>query len=311
MSRWKTRKMPSKKSRQKSLKPEQVKEVEPSSWIGELPPLGPAFDHWLEDHTRQLKLAARQGDVESVDELLDIMKYPCTVPHHPENRDLTASVCEKVAAKIRSVKDYAATDDISDMMNAAALNLDETLAKGWREYKSKFAGPFSEFEQVDLKFGLWTPDREGWEEYGYGKVWDNMEAAFAGEAPPIEIRTAPRKEIQYGAVTISKGSAEYEFHTIWDSPNGQVPEDIDEKDYDRAVDIITDYFANGNGYQDWDPESPIGAQVSGTVKARSFNRLMSKIDDANDELLGQDNEASEAFDEMLKSLPQYIHDNPE
>lgn len=81
-------------------------------------------------------MAAKYGDVESVDELLEIMRYPCTVPHHPDNHELTASVCELVASKIRSVKDSAATDDIADMMTAASTNLDETLAKQWREYSN-------------------------------------------------------------------------------------------------------------------------------------------------------------------------------
>lgn len=135
MTRWTFRKIPSKKSRRATISPNQVKHVEPSSWIGELPPIGPDLIYWIDDYTRQLKLAARQGDIESVDEILEIMHYPCTLPHHPENHELTASVCETMAAKIRSVKEYAATDDIADKMTVAANNLDGTLAKEWREYE--------------------------------------------------------------------------------------------------------------------------------------------------------------------------------
>lgn len=132
MARWKKRKMPSRKSRRESLAPNQVRQIEPASWTGELPPLGPAFVNWLDHNTESLKKAVRSGDVESVDELLQILKTPCIQVHHPDNPPLAISVCEQVASKIRAIRPYAATDDISDMLNAAALDLEKEWIPFWQ-----------------------------------------------------------------------------------------------------------------------------------------------------------------------------------
>ena len=134
MLHWKSRKIPS-RSRQRSIKPEQVRQIEGVSWVGELPPIGPQFTTWLDHTTDTLKQAARAGDTESIDELLEILKTPCVMPKPNQDPKLTASVCELVASKIRAVKPYSASDDISDMLESSATNLDSTLAKSWSEYK--------------------------------------------------------------------------------------------------------------------------------------------------------------------------------
>lgn len=126
--------MPSRKSRRKTIAPTQVRYLEGTSWPGELPPVGPQFAAWLDQNTHSLKLASKYGDVESVDELLELLKTPCIQPHHPDKPDLTISVCEQIASKIRSLKPYAANDDISDMLNAAALDIEKEWIPFWQKY---------------------------------------------------------------------------------------------------------------------------------------------------------------------------------
>jgi hypothetical protein len=69
---------------------------------------------------------------------------------------------------------------------------------------------------IDLKWACWSEHKQEWVEHAPG-MWERMENAFHGKSGPIQISTAPRKEIRFGSVLIQKGQASGHFVTEWDS----------------------------------------------------------------------------------------------
>lgn len=174
MRAWKKRKIPSRKSKRKSISPTRVQFLESASWTGELPPVGPQFSAWLDQNTHSLKIAAKYGDVESVDELIELLKTPCIQPHHPDKPALTISVCEQVASKIRSIKPHAANDDIADMLDVAATNIEKEWIPFWQKEvveprqsfikdDFKIIDAVGELDLRDVKFGK-TDGKLRWDE---------------------------------------------------------------------------------------------------------------------------------------------------
>jgi hypothetical protein len=73
---------------------------------------------------------------------------------------------------------------------------------------------------VDLGRPLWSKDKAYWEERAPG-VWEKLSLRPPGET--LEVSSAPRKEVRYGTVRISRGEdgtwgAHVHFVTEWDSP---------------------------------------------------------------------------------------------
>lgn len=166
----------------------------------------------------------------------------------------------------------------------------------------------TEMADVDLKWGLWSPDKSIWEERAPG-VWKKLERAFKGTGPAVTVHTAPRKEIRYGTVEVWKGHATVRFGSIWDEPSCHVPESVPESRFEKAREAIWEWFSGDYGFWDGDPESPIGALVEtgwDPIRARSFDALMRKIDAMEADLLNQESEHSKAFDEFLKELAKEL-----
>lgn len=146
---------------------------------------------------------------------------------------------------------------------------------------------------VDLKWSCWSEDKGIWDEYA-PSVYQQMEAAFKGETGPITVHTAPRKEIRYGSVTISKGNAEGCFSTGWDS----VEELADTLDlgYSHALYEMIPYSTYlGAPGTDWDFQ----------VKARTFRSLMRKIDQQETELMSKDEREWECISNCAKEQHAY------
>lgn len=70
---------------------------------------------------------------------------------------------------------------------------------------------------IDLKYSLWTVDASTWNKLAPGMI-EKIKTAWKGESVPIMIHTAPKKEVRYGTLTISKGRAIGHFRTEWDEP---------------------------------------------------------------------------------------------
>jgi hypothetical protein len=130
--------------------------------------------------------------------------------------------------------------------------------------------------QVDLKWSCWIVDEGVWNEYAPG-VWERMRQAWSGEAGPVTINTGPRKEIRYGSVTISKGRAAGYFCTEWDGVE-ELADTLKTKCDDGFHEMIPRSVHTMEPGMDWEF----------SVKARSFNKLMHRIDHEEDELLQRD-----------------------
>jgi hypothetical protein len=126
---------------------------------------------------------------------------------------------------------------------------------------------------VDLKWCCWSKHNSTWDEYAPG-VWEKAEAAFKGEAGPVTVNTAPRKEIRYGSVTIYKGGAAGHFCCEWDSVE-DLADTLGTTADDGFHEMIPCSVHLMEPGMDWDFK----------VKARTFASLMRKIDNEEDSLL--------------------------
>lgn len=171
--------------------------------------------------------------------------------------------------------------------------------------------------RVDLKWACWSRDEGHWEQYAPG-IWERMQSAFNGTQGPVEISTGPRKEIRYGSVEISKGQASGHFCTEWDDvesladtlgltdDNGdwKLPEEEQEE-------LLSKYGREKlNADQDMCFRESIpfsmhtyepGMDRDFTVKARSFAKLMERIDAEEDQLLQDDKREWELIEEIYRT----------
>ncbi len=143
-------------------------------------------------------------------------------------------------------------------------------------------GPDAEVS-VDLKWSLWSEDKDNWEDYAPG-VWKQLEDAFLGKTGSVIVRTAPRKEIHFGMVTVFKGGAEGSFATEWDEPEG-LAETL-EVEYDEAFREMVPFTTT---------KMEPGVEVFFQLKAKKFNKLMRRLDQANSELLDKNEEEWKYF----------------
>lgn len=159
----------------------------------------------------------------------------------------------------------------------------------------------AEKTSVDLKWGLWAKSHDTWENYAPG-LWSRMEEAFLGTTPALSITTAPKKEIRYGTVVISKGQADVEFYAMWDEAHCHVPESLTGSKYDEATNQIHEWFANNHGFFGGDGESPIGAEIGTTVKSRKFANLMNKVSALEIDMREAEAAHSESFERFVSQL---------
>lgn len=141
---------------------------------------------------------------------------------------------------------------------------------------------------VDLKWSLWSQDQGVWDDYATG-VWQQMRDAFLGKTAPLVVKTAPRKEIHFGSVTVFKGGAKGVFTTEWDEVEGLADTlgvECDEVFRD-CVPFTTENMAPGVA---WDFK----------VKARKFESLMRRVDDENSRLLEHDGREWKYLKESFK-----------
>ena len=161
---------------------------------------------------------------------------------------------------------------------------------------------------VDLKWSLWEDaDSSIWEEYSEDEdLLPNMAAAFRGEGPAVVVYSAPRKEIRYGTVTISKGEASCQLVSLWDSPPCHIPEDCPEEFRDEFEESIDLFFSEGEGYWE-DYEDPIGAKVEQLVKAETFPELMKGIGNLESALYEQEDLSSKDFQTMISEVADFLY----
>lgn len=138
--------------------------------------------------------------------------------------------------------------------------------------------PVLELEKasVDLKWSCWTIDEGIWDDYAPG-VWQRMHDAWQGTAAPIAVSTGPRKEIRYGYVVIRKGCASGYFCTEWDSVE-ELADTLKTEADDAFNEMIPYSVHNMEPGLDWEFK----------VKARSFRKLMERIDKNEDDLIEHD-----------------------
>lgn len=158
-----------------------------------------------------------------------------------------------------------------------------------------YGGPTKSYT-VDLKWSIWTTDEnefvgqeasQRWERIDLG---EKMRNAFLGTGPPIEINSAPRKEIRFGNVTIQKGGAVGEMKTSWGESYTLVPydmESIDEATDGGVTDAINDWVEFCTAGFD-DSGNVMGAFVDFDIKASTFEALMEAIDQQEEMLIQQD-----------------------
>jgi hypothetical protein len=150
-----------------------------------------------------------------------------------------------------------------------------------------------EARSVDLKWSLWSQDKDFWEEKAPG-VWGQLEKLRAGES--ITITTEPRKEIRYGRVTIERTEAGYDadvhFQAVWDSAESLCDTvGLGEENLDAVRELLP--YANGEA----------GVEIETTLTGvADLLTLMVAIDDVEDELLVEDKQAWVAFEKACESL---------
>lgn len=155
--------------------------------------------------------------------------------------------------------------------------------------------------KVDLKWSLWSKDSSYWDEMNATAQLKAVKAAFLG-GEPVKLVTAPRKEIRFGTVFVTKGCAMVEFSAVWDDPRSLLPDELSMEDL--ATDAVHDWFCGFLGYLDGDPESPIGAQVVKMVEANDFEVPMNGIDACEEELIEQEKANGKMMDGFIDSLKE-------
>lgn len=215
--------------------------------------------------------------------LLGWMLVPCAEGYEPLLNELYADNWAKMKPSARAFCKGEPIDKVLDHLNTVFKDMgikasycgrwDRPTVRLWWNPKV-LVTPIS--ISVDLKWSCWSVAREYWDEYA-PNVWDQMEKAFRGEATPVTINTGPRKEIRYGSVTISKGEASGYFCTEWDDPESLA---------DTLGTVCDEGFREMIPYSVHNMEPGMDWEFG--VKARSFAKLMERIDAEENNLLETD-----------------------
>lgn len=143
--------------------------------------------------------------------------------------------------------------------------------------------------KVDLKWSLWSTDKSNWDDRAPG-TWDAMANLEVGET--FGIFTAPKKEIRYGTVAITRFEESWlahgYFEETWDSVTDLcdtlgIPE---EQEYEMHE--VLPYTDSGE----------VGACRHFDVTAPTFEELMKAVDDEEAKLI---EESHELWEEVEKT----------
>lgn len=171
--------------------------------------------------------------------------------------------------------------------------------------------------RVDLKWSCWSVDKGHWDQYAPG-VWERMRAAFEGTQGPVEISTGPRKEIRFGTVTIEKGRASGYFYTEWDDVDsladtlGLTDEDgnwkLPEEDREELLAKYGQEKLNEDSDFAFRESIPFsmhsyepGMDHDFEIRARSFAKLMERVDAEEDALLQEDKKEWNLIEEIYRN----------
>jgi len=157
-----------------------------------------------------------------------------------------------------------------------------------------------ETREVDLKWSLWSRDKEFWEARAPG-VWDTLEGLTPGSA--LEIRTAPRKEIRFGSVKIERQEvgwvARGYFESHWD----------DVEDLGDTLGVPVEAW---EGLFETVPRTPSGEPGVGfdfEVQAGSLMEIMVLIDEQEATLLEEEKRAWNDFESTYSKTQEPVEAN--
>lgn len=226
---------------------------------------------------------------------------PRTKPPEQTKEEFVAYLRETL---IPDLKEAGSVETAADFERCLSFMGDKEQVLVPKELLHRRSGePMSLDPNVDLKWSLWSAERSTWQDKGLEKHLRAMEDAFVGRTKEFTVHTAPRKEIRYGRVTVSRDKAAVEFRCVWDDPRSLLPDELSTDDL--ATDAAHDWFVNeGLGFFDGDAESPVGACVQKTVEATSFDALLQAIDDCEAELLQQEQDNGKKFDQFVSLLKE-------
>lgn len=158
--------------------------------------------------------------------------------------------------------------------------------------------PDPEVIRVNLKWSAWSKHQEHWDDHAPG-IWEKLSALPIGQS--VTVRTAPRKEIRYGTVEISRVAhptrpegfweAQAAFEEVWDTTGDLAGSlDLDE----AGEDALCEKLSIGLG-------DSFTIQVSNHVEAPTFEKLMVAIDRIEDDLIQQNKETWEEIEAWAKA----------
>ena len=149
--------------------------------------------------------------------------------------------------------------------------------------------------KVDLKWSLWSADKETWEERA-PSVWSQLEEMTPGDSSTIE--SAPRKEIRYGSVTIERTSEGWTAHGWFDDRWDEIPSlrevlNIPEEEEGLLAELLP-YAGEGEP----------GIRVDVDVRADTLEELMKEVDEVENELLSRADLAWRGLEESFAKPSQ-------
>ena len=159
--------------------------------------------------------------------------------------------------------------------------------------------PDPEVIRVDLKWSAWSKHRDPWDDYT-PEIWEKLAALPIGQS--VTVRSAPRKEIRYGTVEISHVAhptrpegfweAQAMFQDVWDS-SGYLAGSLGLDD-EAGEGALCEKLRIGLG-------DSFTIQVSNSVEAPTFEKLMAAIDRIEDDLIEQNKQTWEEVEAWAKA----------
>ena len=120
------------------------------------------------------------------------------------------------------------------------------------------------------------------------------------------IRTAPRKEIRFGSVLVSKGQADVEFSFEWDDPHDlaasvddRLDDGMSDEEHEWVSGLVADYLA----------ENHCEFRRHRVLSEDDFGRLMEAIDRVEEELLEGEKDFSNVFDGYVADLAESVKES--
>lgn len=175
----------------------------------------------------------------------------------------------------------------------------DTLAGAYLRHITNLYPRTGSIESIDLKWSLWTTDFSVWMDYA-PEFYDTMRIIL-DTSGSFEVRTAPRKEVRFGYVKFQRKGNRYtatvDFVTIWDDievlAENYISEDSDPDNIINYAWEIAPATINGTG-----------VAVNRKVSSKTFAGLMKKIDEAEDELMSEDEAEWKLFDGRMRNYAE-------